>query len=43
MLILIKLKQLFFKSGNRRSNVELYFDNILLEQVTSFTYLDVTL
>ena len=38
-----KTKVVVFKSGNRRSNVELYFDNILLEQVTSFTYLGVTL
>lgn len=38
-----KTKIVVFKSGNRRSNVELYFDNILLEQVTSFTYLGVTL
>ena len=38
-----KTKVVVFKSGNRRSNVELYFDNILLEQVTSFTCLGVTL
>lgn len=38
-----KTKVVVFKSGNRRSNVELYFDNIRLEQVTSFTYLGVTL